>query len=92
MTYLHSDVDAYNGLEVRYTPERMYTFRTDGHEELFPASVRVDLAGLGHRAYLSLSITDARFLLDELGKALAEHDAAESANSDPTAVDAGKAA
>lgn len=94
MTHIYTDVDGYDGLEVRYSPERMYTYRTDGHEELLPATVSVDLLGHAHRAYMSLSITDARFLRDELGKVLAAHDAAESAKTtaDTDVPVAGKAA
>ncbi|MFC8531351.1 hypothetical protein [Nocardia sp. NPDC057227] len=92
MTFMHADVDGYNGLEVRYNPARVHQFESDFGSAVVPASVRVDLAGLAHRAYLSLSITDARTLLDELGKALTEHDTAETDTTTADAVNAGKAA
>ncbi|UGT63410.1 hypothetical protein [Nocardia asteroides] len=94
MTYVSTVVDGYDGLEVRYSPERVYQYKYSGDEELLPATVLVDLLGCAQRSYLSLSITDARSLLDQLSTVLAEHDAAESTQTDTTVdtVDAGKAA
>ncbi|WP_067657252.1 hypothetical protein [Nocardia harenae] len=94
MSYISTDVDGHDGLEVQYRPERLHAHHGDFGSSLIPASVVVDLVGVGVRSYVSLSITDARFLLGELAKVLAEHDAAESAQTDTTvdAVDAGKAA
>lgn len=95
MTYISTDVEGYDGLEVRYIPDRVWTSEADGSQTPIPASVTVELVGTGLRSYLSLSISDARFLLDELGKALATHDATEAEQCDTTgtkAVAARKAA
>lgn len=92
MSYISTDVAGYDGLEVRYRPERACTHH-DGSQTPIPATVVVDLVGAGVRSYVSLSITDARFLLGELGTALAEHDTAETATiADAGVPVAGKAA
>ncbi|MFC8043531.1 hypothetical protein [Nocardia sp. NPDC057353] len=94
MTYISTVVRGHGGLEVRYHPERVCQFKYSGEEELLPATVAVELLGPAEPPYVSLSIADARSLLDQLGTVLAEHDAAESAKTDTTGdgVDAGKAA
>ncbi|MFC8530786.1 hypothetical protein [Nocardia sp. NPDC057227] len=85
-----------DGITARYIPGEVYHYKITPGSIVIPSRIAVELAGVvGGDASLSLSIEDARSLLAALPGVLAEHDAAEAAQTDTTAVDvvvAGKAA
>lgn len=70
MSFMNVQTSGWEGIEVSYRPAH----DTDGHR--YPAWVHVEFVGNDY-GYLSLTVEDARSLLEQLPLVLAEHDAAE---------------
>ncbi|MEU5761159.1 hypothetical protein [Nocardia sp. NPDC047648] len=79
MSFFHTTVSGHDGITAEYRPERESTY--DGG--VIPAAVFIELSGA--KAYLCLSIEDARTLAEALPGILAEHDAAVSVSVDKAA-------
>ncbi|WP_157115158.1 hypothetical protein [Nocardia niwae] len=77
MSFFHTSVSGYDGITAEYHPER------ETEHGSVPATVFIELVDA--RAYLCLSIEDARTLAEALPGVLAEHDAVVSASADKAA-------
>ncbi|WP_433680663.1 hypothetical protein [Nocardia sp. CA-119907] len=71
MSFMQVNVSKYDGIDVQYREARQDTYGR------IPASVDVKLVNDGGRAWLNLSLEDARTLADRLPQILMLHDAAE---------------
>ncbi|GAB2699704.1 hypothetical protein [Nocardia thraciensis] len=72
MSFMDVTVRKFDGIEAKYRPSRR-----SAYDDRIPASVDVELENAGGRAWLNLSIEDARTLADRLPQILMLHDQAE---------------
>ncbi|WP_433622952.1 hypothetical protein [Nocardia sp. CA-120079] len=73
MSFMQVSVSKYDGIDVQYRA----AFQSTHGNGRVPASVDVELNSNGGRAWLNLSLEDARTLADRLPQILMLHDAAE---------------